>query len=83
MSRSIWTDLNLRFAACSTVLVPARVVQALNLNLDELGSAHPRFQGRMFHDHGILCLFSLSCVVFSNRFEFFCFCSNQLLRLEI
>lgn len=37
--------------ACSTVLVPARVVQALNLNLDELGSAHPRFQGRMFHDH--------------------------------
>lgn len=39
------------FAACSTVLVPARVVQALNLNLDEMGSAQPRFQGG----------FSLSC----------------------
>ncbi|KAG9453217.1 hypothetical protein H6P81_006121 [Aristolochia fimbriata] len=30
--------------ACSTVLLPARVVQALNLNLDEMGSAQPRFQ---------------------------------------
>ncbi|XP_058099466.1 uncharacterized protein LOC131243863 isoform X2 [Magnolia sinica] len=30
--------------ACSTVLLPARVVQALNLNLDEMGTAHPRFQ---------------------------------------
>lgn len=27
-------------------------MQALNLNLDEIGSAHPRVQGRMFHDHG-------------------------------
>ncbi|XXG66357.1 hypothetical protein AAC387_Pa05g3856 [Persea americana] len=34
-----------RKPACSTVLVPARVVQALNLNLDEMGSAQPRFQG--------------------------------------
>lgn len=36
---------------CSTVLVPARVVQALNLNLDDLGSTQPRFQNRQFPDH--------------------------------
>ncbi|MQM17157.1 hypothetical protein Taro_050123 [Colocasia esculenta] len=36
--------------ACSTVLLPARVVQALNLNLDELG-AHPRFPGTFALDH--------------------------------
>lgn len=30
--------------ACSTVLLPAKVVQALNLNLDEIG-AQPRFNG--------------------------------------
>lgn len=29
---------------CSTVLLPARVVQALNLNLDDMG-LHPRFPG--------------------------------------
>ncbi|KAK9289900.1 hypothetical protein L1049_008061 [Liquidambar formosana] len=33
--------------ACSTVLLPARVVQALNLNLDDMGSAPPQLQPRM------------------------------------
>ncbi|XP_077216613.1 uncharacterized protein LOC143851155 isoform X2 [Tasmannia lanceolata] len=37
--------------ACSTVLLPARVVQALNLNLDEMGNAQPRFHGSFIHDH--------------------------------
>ncbi|XP_042512439.1 uncharacterized protein LOC122087392 isoform X2 [Macadamia integrifolia] len=37
--------------ACSTVLVPARVVQALNLNFDEMGS-QPRFAGGYSYDHG-------------------------------
>ncbi|XP_058109382.1 uncharacterized protein LOC131252727 [Magnolia sinica] len=37
--------------ACSTVLLPARVVQALNLNLDEMGTAQPRFQGGAFLHH--------------------------------
>ncbi|KAJ8624322.1 hypothetical protein MRB53_032852 [Persea americana] len=32
-------------SGCSTVLLPARVVQALNLNLDEMDTAPPRFQG--------------------------------------
>ncbi|XP_020526619.1 uncharacterized protein LOC18440207 isoform X2 [Amborella trichopoda] len=30
--------------ACSTVLLPARVVQALNLNLDDMGPSQPCFQ---------------------------------------
>lgn len=38
-------------AGCSTVLVPARVVQALNLNLDDLG-AQPRYPGGFVLDHG-------------------------------
>jgi len=29
------------FAACSTVLVPARVAQALNLNLDDMVGGQP------------------------------------------
>ncbi|CAA7389807.1 unnamed protein product [Spirodela intermedia] len=37
--------------ACSTVLLPARVVQALNLDLEEL-SAQPRFSGGFVLDHG-------------------------------
>lgn len=43
-SLKFWSFLFMVFwiTACSTVLVPARVVQALNLNLDEMGSAHPR-----------------------------------------
>lgn len=32
-------------SACSTVLLPARVVQALNLNLDDMG-AQPQLQPR-------------------------------------
>ncbi|KDP24529.1 hypothetical protein JCGZ_25093 [Jatropha curcas] len=44
--------------ACSTVLVPARVVQALNLNLDNSGDQHPvlpRFNGNVNsgHDNGL------------------------------
>ncbi|KAF8397408.1 hypothetical protein HHK36_016324 [Tetracentron sinense] len=39
--------------ACSTVLVPARVVQALNLNFDESG-AQPRFGGRFTPGHDAL-----------------------------
>ncbi|XP_031487350.1 uncharacterized protein LOC116255620 [Nymphaea colorata] len=36
---------------CSTVLLPARVVQALNLNIDGMGSARPSFyQGSLVHD---------------------------------
>lgn len=38
---------------CSTVLVPARVVQALNLNLDDLG-AQPRYPGGFVLDHEAL-----------------------------
>jgi len=30
------------FSACSTVLVPARVAQALNLNLDEMVRGQPQ-----------------------------------------
>uniref|UniRef100_A0A0D9WH74 Uncharacterized protein n=1 Tax=Leersia perrieri TaxID=77586 RepID=A0A0D9WH74_9ORYZ len=40
-------------AGCSTVLVPARVVQALNLNLDDLG-AQPRYPGGFVLDHDAL-----------------------------
>ncbi|KAJ4979105.1 hypothetical protein NE237_009885 [Protea cynaroides] len=36
--------------ACSTVLVPARVVQALNLNFDDIG-AQPLFGGGSTYDH--------------------------------
>jgi hypothetical protein len=32
--------------ACSTVLLPARVVQALNLDLDDVGGPKPQFQPR-------------------------------------
>ncbi|CAN6350828.1 unnamed protein product [Urochloa humidicola] len=39
-----------RKTGCSTVLVPARVVQALNLNLDDLG-AQPRYPGGFVLDH--------------------------------
>lgn len=35
------------FTACSTVLVPARVVQALNLNLEEMMGAQPQLQPRL------------------------------------
>ncbi|XP_068636112.1 uncharacterized protein [Aristolochia californica] len=42
------TDLRKK-PACSTVLLPARVVQALNLNLDEMGTAQPRFQPSFVH----------------------------------
>ncbi|XP_024024946.1 uncharacterized protein LOC21406409 [Morus notabilis] len=35
-----------RKPACSTVLVPARVVQALNLNLDDMCGAQPQIQPR-------------------------------------
>ncbi|XVE96967.1 hypothetical protein REPUB_Repub02eG0269800 [Reevesia pubescens] len=40
--------------ACSTVLLPARVVQALNLNIDEIGAQpqirHPRFNSSLTAD---------------------------------
>ncbi|KQK05958.1 splicing factor 1 [Brachypodium distachyon] len=39
--------------SCSTVLVPARVVHALNLNLDDLG-AQPRYPGGFVLDHDAL-----------------------------
>lgn len=42
-----------RKTGCSTVLVPARVVQALNLNLDDLG-AQPRYPGGFVLDHEAL-----------------------------
>ncbi|XP_039012994.1 uncharacterized protein LOC120142353 [Hibiscus syriacus] len=41
--------------ACPTVLLPARVVQALNLNLDEIGAQpqlHPRFNPNFTADAG-------------------------------
>ncbi|KAJ0984059.1 hypothetical protein J5N97_002415 [Dioscorea zingiberensis] len=41
-----------RKPACSTVLLPARVVQALNLNLDEL-NANSRFPGGYVVDHDL------------------------------
>ncbi|XP_077236863.1 uncharacterized protein LOC143878456 [Tasmannia lanceolata] len=37
--------------ACATVLLPARLVQTLNLNLDEMGNALPRFSGSFNHDN--------------------------------
>ncbi|KAK3138607.1 hypothetical protein QOZ80_5AG0371030 [Eleusine coracana subsp. coracana] len=40
-------------SGCSSVLVPARVVQALNLNLDDLG-AHPCYPGGFVLDHDAL-----------------------------
>ncbi|VAH19790.1 unnamed protein product [Triticum turgidum subsp. durum] len=40
-------------SGCSTVLVPARVVHALNLNLDDLG-AQPRYAGGIVLDHDAL-----------------------------
>uniref|UniRef100_A0A452Z8K6 Uncharacterized protein n=1 Tax=Aegilops tauschii subsp. strangulata TaxID=200361 RepID=A0A452Z8K6_AEGTS len=40
-------------SGCSTVLVPARVVHALNLNLDDLG-AQPRYAGGIILDHEAL-----------------------------
>ncbi|KAM3404450.1 hypothetical protein ACQJBY_007507 [Aegilops geniculata] len=40
-------------SGCSTVLVPARVVHALNLNLDDLG-AQPRYAGGIVLDHEAL-----------------------------
>ncbi|CAD6271972.1 unnamed protein product [Miscanthus lutarioriparius] len=42
-----------RKTGCSTVLVPARVVQALNLNLEDLG-AQPRYPGGFVLDHDAL-----------------------------
>ncbi|CAL4901065.1 unnamed protein product [Urochloa decumbens] len=42
-----------RKTGCATVLVPARVVQALNLNLDDLG-AQPRYPGGFVLDHDAL-----------------------------
>lgn len=39
--------------SCSTVLLPARVVQALNLNVDDLG-ARPCFPGGFVLDHDAL-----------------------------
>ncbi|GMI96468.1 hypothetical protein like AT3G54000 [Hibiscus trionum] len=46
--------------ACSTVLVPARVAQALNLNLDEVGARpqphHPRFNSSFTSDADALRL---------------------------
>ncbi|KAL6841341.1 hypothetical protein ACP4OV_028859 [Aristida adscensionis] len=40
-------------SGCSTVLVPARVVQALNLNIEDLG-AQPRYPGGFVLDHDAL-----------------------------
>jgi len=40
-------------AACPTVIVPAKVVQALNLNFDDMGGlAQPRFNSGFASDHG-------------------------------
>ncbi|XVE76462.1 hypothetical protein DITRI_Ditri12bG0175000 [Diplodiscus trichospermus] len=46
LPRRVGTPEPRKKPACSTVLLPARVVQALNLNLDEIGAQphlHPRF----------------------------------------
>ncbi|KAF2306213.1 hypothetical protein GH714_015795 [Hevea brasiliensis] len=43
-------------SACSTVLLPARVVQALNLNLDDMGAQpqlQPRFNGTFTSDSDV------------------------------
>ncbi|XP_031484627.1 uncharacterized protein LOC116253819 [Nymphaea colorata] len=38
-------------SGCSTVLLPARVVQALNLSIDDMGSAQPNYYlGSLVHD---------------------------------
>ncbi|KAF6161053.1 hypothetical protein GIB67_007694 [Kingdonia uniflora] len=39
--------------ACSTVLLPARVVQALNLNIDAMGSAQPRYGYAPRNNHNL------------------------------
>ncbi|XP_068638442.1 uncharacterized protein [Aristolochia californica] len=48
--------------ACSTVLLPTRVVQALSLNLDEMGTAQPRFQPSFVHqeDGSVSCISSVT-----------------------
>ena len=45
------------FTGCSTVLLPARVVQALNLNLEDMWGngqpqVQPRFNGRFIPESG-------------------------------
>lgn len=39
-------------SGCSTVLLPAKVVQALSLNLDD-AAVHPRYPGYFSFDHGM------------------------------
>lgn len=46
---------------CTTVLLPAKVVQALNLNFEAVnhGQAHPRFGTGFSPDHGKKARFSM------------------------
>ncbi|XP_021289286.1 uncharacterized protein LOC110420335 [Herrania umbratica] len=56
--------------ACSTVLLPARVVQALNLNLDEIGAQpqlHPRFNASFTADSDAALRLRSGGNVFSNH----------------
>ena len=50
-------------SGCPTVLVPAKVVQALNLNFDDLnGHAQPRFLTGFASEHGNLISIQLFIV---------------------
>ncbi|MQL83075.1 hypothetical protein Taro_015559 [Colocasia esculenta] len=56
--------------ALSTVLLPARVMQALNLNLDELGPAQPRSSGGFVLQHGEDAMLARSSAVMSQTGSF-------------
>lgn len=45
----IYNFLSLCFTGCSTVLVPARVVQALKLNIDDMCAPQPPHLQRRFN----------------------------------
>lgn len=67
-----FSDCSKFFTACSTVLVPARVVQALNLNLEDMMGAQPqvqpRFSATLTADGGVYIVSPLrSCFLFYYR----------------
>lgn len=63
----------LSLAACPTVIVPAKVVQALNLNFDDMGGhAQPRFNTGYATDHGRLIFWRLGQIFFTDLLVFCC-----------
>jgi hypothetical protein len=61
----------LSLPACPTVIVPAKVVQALNLNFDDMGGhAQPRFNTGFASDHGRLIFWEIGSNFFHRSFSF-------------